>query len=72
MSRSSVLIIPSLNPDSRLTAYIKNLIHIGFSKIIVVDDGSAPQYQPIFDAVKSLPHHPEDSRIDFPCLMKWV
>lgn len=55
MSRSSVLIIPSLNPDSRLTAYIKNLIHIGFSKIIVVDDGSAPQYQPIFDAVKSLP-----------------
>lgn len=55
MSRSSVLIIPSLNPDSRLTAYIKSLIRIGFSRIIVVDDGSAPQYQPIFDAVKSLP-----------------
>lgn len=55
MSRSSVLIIPSLNPDSRLTAYIHSLIEVGFSKIIIIDDGSGPQCRPIFDAIRSLP-----------------
>ena len=40
LSKVSV-IIPSLDPDSRLSAVVAGLIEIGFSDIIIVDDGSA-------------------------------
>lgn len=55
LSRSSVLIIPSLNPDEKLLPYIKGLAANGFRKIILVDDGSSPQYKPVFEAAGSLP-----------------
>ena len=42
------VLIPSLSPDEKLPAYVKELLAADFGLILVVDDGSAPEYQPIF------------------------
>lgn len=55
MSRNSVLIIPSFNPDEKLVGYIKDLISNGFQKIILVDDGSSPKSKSVFEAAYSMP-----------------
>ncbi len=55
MIRNSVLIIPSLNPDGRLLPYVKDLTAHGFARIILIDDGSGPGSQPVFDALRGLP-----------------
>lgn len=34
------ILIPSLNPDEKLIEVVKNLKQVGFSKILIVDDGS--------------------------------
>ncbi len=44
----AVILIPSLEPDERLPAYIQKLAESGFGHIVVVDDGSPESYQPIF------------------------
>lgn len=45
-------LIPSLNPDEKMTRYIKQLIDIGFEKIIVVNDGSSEKYDEYFDEIQ--------------------
>ena len=45
------MLIPSLSPDERLPAYVNELHEAGFGLILVVDDGSAASYQPIFDRI---------------------
>ena len=45
------VLIPSLSPDDRLPAYVKELLAAEFGLILVVDDGSAEKYQPIFDEI---------------------
>lgn len=55
MSRNSVLVIPSLNPDKKLLDYVRCLIENGFKKIIVVDDGSSPASKHVFDSVRVFP-----------------
>ena len=45
------VLIPSLSPDDRLPAYVNELHEAGFGLILVVDDGSAPEYQPIFSRI---------------------
>ena len=45
------VLIPSLSPDDRLPAYVRQLRGAGFGLILVVDDGSAAEYQPIFDTI---------------------
>ena len=45
------VLIPSLSPDERLPAYVKRLRAAGYGLILVVDDGSAPEYQPIFEEI---------------------
>ena len=45
------VLIPSLSPDERLPAYVQDLHAAGFGLVLVVDDGSAPAYQPIFDTI---------------------
>ena len=55
MFRNSVLIIPSLNPDESLITYVRELIADGFTKIILVNDGSGPQSRPTFDTIGSWP-----------------
>ena len=52
----AVLLIPSLEPDERLPAYIKALLAAGFRHAVVVDDGSVgEQYQRIFEELARLP-----------------
>ena len=49
------VLIPSLSPDERLSAYVRELMAAGFGLILVVDDGSAPEYQPIFEEIAVWP-----------------
>ena len=42
------VIIPSLNPDKRLEGVVNGLIEKGFTDIILVDDGSAPENKEYF------------------------
>lgn len=50
-AQDAVILIPSLEPDGRLPAYIRRLKEGGFARIVVVDDGSPESYQPIFEEV---------------------
>ena len=45
------VLIPSLSPDERLPAYVKELLAADFGLILVVDDGSSGEYQKIFDEI---------------------
>ena len=45
-------LVPSLNPDEKMTKYIKELIKIGFEKIIVINDGSSKKYDDYFNEIK--------------------
>lgn len=49
----AVIIIPALNPDDRMIEYCESLIENGFSRIIVIDDGSDDEHCYIFDTLKS-------------------
>ncbi len=44
----AVILIPSLEPDERLPAYAAALLDKGFTRLVIVDDGSGEAYQPIF------------------------
>ena len=45
------VLIPSLSPDERLPAYVKELLTADFGLILVVDDGSSAEYQKFFDEI---------------------
>lgn len=49
---SNVILIPALNPDSNLLAYVERLISAGFENIVVVDDGSDEGHQFIFQTLQ--------------------
>ena len=49
--KKAVIVIPSLNPDNRLTTYCEDLIKAGFTRIILIDDGSDAMHRPVFDAL---------------------
>ena len=53
-AEQAVILIPSLEPDERLPAYIRRLKESGFGHIIVVDDGSSERFQPIFREVEEV------------------
>lgn len=44
----ATVIVPSLNPDEKLCGVVDGLIAAGFDDIIVIDDGSAPEYKANF------------------------
>lgn len=48
-AEKAVILIPSLEPDERLPAYIRKLKDSGFGHIIVVDDGSGEAFLPVFE-----------------------
>ena len=50
----AVILIPSLEPDDRLPAYARRLHEQGFERIVIVDDGSSADYQPIFSSIEAL------------------
>lgn len=57
------VLIPSLSPDDRLPAYVRQLHEAGYGLILVVDDGSAAEYQPVFSEIDGwdgchVLHHP--------------
>ena len=47
--KSAVILIPSLEPDDRLPAYLRQLRERGFERMVVVDDGSSEKTQHLFD-----------------------
>lgn len=51
---NAVILIPSLEPDERLSAYAAALLEKGFTRLVIVDDGSSAQYQPIFDRLAAM------------------
>ena len=50
----AVVLIPSLEPDDRLPAYVKRLLDAGFGHVVVVDDGSGESFRPVFDAIAEM------------------
>ena len=53
-AEQAVILIPSLEPDGRLPAYIQELKKSGFAHIVVVDDGSGEAFRPVFDEVSAV------------------
>lgn len=47
------VIIPSLEPDDRLPALLADLKAAGIENIVLVDDGSGPDYRRYFDAAEA-------------------
>lgn len=48
------IMIPALNPDHKLTNYVKQLANEDFREIVVINDGSSEKYDPIFDEIASM------------------
>lgn len=53
--RNISVVLPSLNPDDKLLAVVDGLLEYGFSHIIVVNDGSAPEKLHYFEEVAKHP-----------------
>ena len=51
--KTVAILIPALNPDRRLIAYVHNLITYGFQKILIIDDGSNEEAKSIFSDIAS-------------------
>lgn len=51
---NAVILIPSLEPDQRLPVYAASLLERGFSHLVIVDDGSSQEYQPIFNQLAAM------------------
>lgn len=51
---SAVILIPSLEPDERLPAYVAKLRERGFSHVVIVNDGSGASYDGIFDCLSAM------------------
>ena len=49
------IIIPAYQPDDKLLTTVEELISVGFSDILVINDGSRAECAPIFDKVKEIP-----------------
>lgn len=49
------VLLPSLNPTDKLNAVINGLIDVGFSDIILIDDGSSAEHQLPFELAAQLP-----------------
>ncbi|MFR1472170.1 hypothetical protein [Actinomyces urogenitalis] len=48
-----VVLIPAYKPDNRLTVLVSTLRRdLGGCQVLVVDDGSGPEYSEVFDAAR--------------------
>ena len=52
--RNIAVLIPAWQPEERLVSLVESLIAYGFGAIVVVDDGSHPDRDIVFDSIKSL------------------
>lgn len=48
------IMIPALNPDQKLTNYVKQLAQEDFREIVVINDGSSEKCDPIFDEIAAM------------------
>ena len=48
-------IVPSYKPDEKLAGVLRDLTAAGFERIIVVDDGSGPDYEAYFRQAEGYP-----------------
>jgi glycosyltransferase involved in cell wall biosynthesis len=51
MSRGAVVLIPAWNPTEDLCSFVAELFGVGFSVVVVVDDGSDSSCQEVFDSL---------------------
>ena len=49
------IIVPCLNPDEKLMEVVRGMLSEGFSHVLVVNDGSSADYQPLFDEAAAVP-----------------
>ena len=47
----TAVVIPAYKPDKRLPPYVAALKEAGIGKIVIVDDGSGEEYQPLFASI---------------------
>ncbi len=48
MAEDVVIMIPCLNPDDKFITHLSNLRNAGYSRIVVIDDGSSDKYSHYF------------------------
>lgn len=53
----AVIVIPTIDPDSRLVTLVDDLRERGFSRFIVVDDGSGSESRSVFEKLKRRDAH---------------
>jgi len=49
------IVIPALSPGAEFASYVADLIGAGFRRIVVVNDGSKQEFDPVFDSVGKSP-----------------
>lgn len=49
------VIIPAYRPDQKLIGTLEGLCQAGFTDLLIVDDGSGPEFAPVFQQVQQLP-----------------
>jgi putative flippase GtrA len=52
---NAVVLIPAYNPNQSLVGVVQDLVGSGMDEIVVVDDGSSEDCQPVFDQVAAFP-----------------
>ena len=52
---NTIVIVPSLNPDGKMVNTVKSILAEGFNDVVVVNDGSGPEYLSFFEEVSKLP-----------------
>lgn len=50
-----VVLIPAYDPDGKLPAVAEALVAEGFTRIVVIDDGSADRCTPVFERIRRMP-----------------
>jgi len=53
-ARDIAVLIPSYQPDEQLQPYVEQLTRARFEQIVIVDDGSGADYDPIYNALERL------------------
>ncbi len=49
------VVIPAWQPDHRLLELARSLVPFGFAAIVVVNDGSSPEHEPVFEQLRTIP-----------------
>ena len=50
-AKLTAVVIPAYKPDDRLPPYVAALKEAGVGKIVIIDDGSGKNYQPLFQSI---------------------